>query len=93
MQFHAQPGIILARRFGIAASLRLTRGSNWTWGIALNGVSAKIQPRGFFSRAEDKLKLSDDEIEKAFTRSARVVHLYFTRYARAARCARSNPRL
>ena len=25
--------------------------------IALNGVSAKIQPYGLFSRAEDKLKL------------------------------------
>jgi len=31
--------------------------------IALNGVSAKIQPCGLFSRAEDKLKLSDDVIE------------------------------
>jgi hypothetical protein len=31
-------------------------------GIALNGVSAKIQPCGLFSRAEDKLKLSNDEI-------------------------------
>jgi len=27
-----------------AASLRLTRGSSWIWGIALNVVSAKIQP-------------------------------------------------
>src|SRR3954464_11832796 len=47
LQFHAQPGIILPRRFGIAASLRLTRGSSWIWEIALNGVSVKIQPRGF----------------------------------------------
>jgi hypothetical protein len=30
--------------------------------IALSGVSAKIQPCGLFSRAEDKLKLSDDVI-------------------------------
>ena len=35
-------------------------------------------PCGLFSRAEDKLKLSDDEIEQAFTRSATVVQLYFT---------------
>jgi hypothetical protein len=36
---------------------------------------------GLFSRAEDKVKLSDDEIEEAFTRSATVVHLYITRSA------------
>jgi hypothetical protein len=36
--------IILTRRFEEAGSLRLTRGSSWIWGIALNGVSAKIQP-------------------------------------------------
>jgi len=37
-------------------------------GIALNGVSAKDPaPAALFSRAEDKLKLSDDEIEEAFT--------------------------
>jgi len=35
---------ILTRRFEEAASLRLTRGSSWIWGIALNVVSAKIQP-------------------------------------------------
>ena len=35
-------------------------------------------PRGLFSRAEDKLKLSDDEIEQAFTRSETIVERYFT---------------
>ena len=44
MQFHAEPGIILARRFGIAASLRLTQGCSWIWEIALGGVSAKVKP-------------------------------------------------
>ena len=43
MQFHAEPGIILARRFGIAASLRLTQGCSWIWEIALGGVSAKVK--------------------------------------------------
>jgi hypothetical protein len=36
-------------------------------------------PRGLFSRAEDKVKLSDDEIEQAFTRCATFVERYFTR--------------
>jgi len=35
---------MLPRRFEEATSLRLTRGSMWIWGIALNGVSANIQP-------------------------------------------------
>jgi Chaperone of endosialidase len=47
---------ILTRRFEIAASLRLTRGSNWDLEIALGGVSAKVQPHGFFSPAKDALK-------------------------------------
>src|SRR6476620_12567226 len=34
-------------------------------------------PRGLFSLAEDKVKLSDDVIEVACTRSATVVHLYY----------------
>ena len=38
-------------------------------------------PCGLFSRAEDKVKLSDDVIEEAFTRSATVVDLYFPRSA------------
>jgi len=38
--------------------------------IALNGVSAKIQPCGLFSRAKDKMKLSDDVIKNASTWSA-----------------------
>jgi len=38
----------------------------------------RSSPCGLFSRAEDKLKLSDDEIEEAFTRSATVVERYFT---------------
>jgi hypothetical protein len=46
--------------------------------IALNGVSAKIQPCGLFSRAEDKVKLSDDEIEETFTRPEQSVQLLFT---------------
>src|SRR5438552_3521319 len=41
--------------------------SSWDLEIALNGVSAKIGPSGFFSPAEDKLKLSDDVIEDDFT--------------------------
>ena len=41
--------------------------STWDLEIALNGVSAKIGPSGFFSPAEDKLKLSDDVIEDDFT--------------------------
>jgi hypothetical protein len=44
IQLRDEPGIIFTRRFEEAASLRLTRDSSWTWGIALNGVSAKIQP-------------------------------------------------
>src|SRR5205814_5880285 len=44
IQFRAEPGTILTRRFEEAASLRLTRGSSWIWGIALNGVSANIEP-------------------------------------------------
>ena len=51
------------------ASLRLTRGSSWTWGIALNDVSVRISPCGLFSRAEEK-KLSDNVIEEAFISSA-----------------------
>jgi hypothetical protein len=34
-------------------------------------------PCGLFSLAEDKVKLSDDVIEVACTRSATVVHLYY----------------
>ena len=41
--------------------------SSWDLEIALNGVSAKIGPSGFFSPAEDKLKLSDNVIEDDFT--------------------------
>ena len=33
-------------------------------------------PRGLFSRAEDKLKLSDDEIEDPFRWSVQFVELY-----------------
>jgi len=43
-----------------------------------------------FSRAEDKVKLSDDEIEQACTRSATVVHLYFTRSAILSAFCRTN---
>jgi len=32
---------------------------------------------GLFSRAEDKLKLSDDVIEKVFTRSASSAQIFF----------------
>ena len=35
-------------------------------------------PCGLFSRAEEEMKLSDDEIVDAFTRSATVVERYFT---------------
>ena len=38
----------------------------------------RSSPCGLFSRAEAKLKLSDDEIDEAFTRSATVVERYFT---------------
>jgi hypothetical protein len=38
-------------------------------------------PYGLFSRAEDKVKLSNDVIEEGFTRSATVVEFYFTRSA------------
>jgi hypothetical protein len=38
-------------------------------------------PCGLFSRAEDKLKLSDDVIEEAFRTWRQFVHLYFTRFA------------
>ena len=55
MQFHAEPGIILAMRFGIAASLWLTRGFSLDLGIALNGVSAKVQPYGH-SSARPKMR-------------------------------------
>src|SRR5882757_7609823 len=34
--------------------------------------------RGLFSRAEDKVKLSNDEIEQACTRPATVVERYFS---------------
>ena len=44
IQFRAEPGTILTRRFEEAASLRLTRGLQLDLEIALNGVSAKIQP-------------------------------------------------
>jgi hypothetical protein len=46
--------------------------------IALNGVSAKIQPYGLFSRAEDKVKLSDDEIEETLTTPVQSVQLLLT---------------
>jgi hypothetical protein len=41
----------------------------------------KSSPCDLFSSAEDKVKLSDDEIEEALTRSATVVERYFTRSA------------
>ena len=50
IQFRSEPGTIPSRgAFETAASLRLTRGSSWTWGIALNDVSAKVQPRAAYS--------------------------------------------
>jgi hypothetical protein len=49
-------------------------------------------PRGLFSRAEDKVKLSNDEIEQACTRPATVVHLYFTRSAILSAFCRTNHR-
>ena len=37
----------------------------------------RSSPCGLFSRAEDKVKLSDDEIEEAFTKSATVCRTLF----------------
>jgi len=31
IQFRAEPGTVLTRRFRTATSLRLTRGSSWIW--------------------------------------------------------------
>ena len=68
MQFHAEPGIILARRFGIAASLRLTQGCSWIWEIALGGVSAKVKPLNrSLSPAEKYVGTSGDEIKLTLT--------------------------
>ena len=63
----AGAGTILTRRSGTAASLRLTRGSSWIWGIALNGVSAKIQPLRLIQPCRRYVETSDDVIEKVFT--------------------------
>jgi hypothetical protein len=52
----------------------------------------RFSPCGLFSRAEDKVKLSDDEIEEAFTSSATVVELYFTRCVVLWAFSRSNHR-
>ena len=40
----------------------------------------RSSPCGLFSRAEDKVKLSDDEIEEAFTRSASTGQTENVRY-------------
>ena len=49
-------GTILMRRFEEPASPWLTQGLQLDLEIALNGVSAKIQPRRVFTSAENKLK-------------------------------------
>ena len=51
-----EPGTILTRRFGEAASLRLTRGSSWIWKSRKRRSQRRFSPTGFFSPAEDALK-------------------------------------
>ena len=56
IQFQPELETILERRFERGASLRLNRGLQLDLEIALNGVSANVQPCGLFCRAEDELK-------------------------------------
>src|SRR5205823_8137930 len=71
-----EPGTIVTRRFGTATSLRLTRGLQLDLEIALNGVSAKIQPLRLIQPCRRKVETSDDVIEEAFTRSATVCRAF-----------------
>jgi hypothetical protein len=52
----------------------------------------RFSPCGLFSRAEDKVKLSDDEIEEAFTSLAIFVELYFTARRRSQRSVKPKHR-
>ena len=49
IQFRAEPGTILTRRFGTAALTSADSGLQLNLEIALNGVSAKIQPLRAYS--------------------------------------------
>jgi hypothetical protein len=42
--------------------IRLTRGCSWIWGSRYTVSQRRSSPCGLFSRAEGKLKLSDDVI-------------------------------
>ena len=67
IQFRAEPGSLLTRRFEEAASLRLTRGLQLDLEIALNGVSAKIQPPPAFQPGRRCVETSGHVIEDDFT--------------------------
>jgi hypothetical protein len=56
IQFRAEPGTILTKRFWKSGLTSADSGLQLDLEIALSGVSAKIQPHGFFSPAEDALK-------------------------------------
>ena len=56
IQFRAEPGIILTRRFEEAASLRLTRGIQLDLGDRAKRCLSEDPGRSLFSRAESKLK-------------------------------------
>jgi hypothetical protein len=49
IQFRAEAGTILTRRFGRSLLTSADSGSSWIWGIALTGVSANVQPRVAYS--------------------------------------------
>ncbi|PYJ72809.1 MAG: hypothetical protein DME75_03445 [Verrucomicrobia bacterium] len=67
IQFRAEPGTVLMRRFSAAASLRLTRGFQLDLAIALNGVPAKIQPHWLFQPSRGFVETSDDVTEGTFS--------------------------
>jgi hypothetical protein len=77
-QFRSEPGIISRGALNNGLTSVDSGAPVKSGGDPINGVSAKIRLWGSFNRAEDKVKLSDNVIEQAFTRSVTVIQLYFT---------------